>query len=238
MIRGAIYYTDFNVDPYIMQICQEQIKKNFDSEIISVSLKNPLSFGRNIVLKNKERGCVTMIMQILMALEASTADYVFFLEHDCLYPASHFEFVPFKNDMFYYDSNNLRWDYPKDRLITYDRLISLSGLCANREYLLKHYKERLGIIEANGWDKDKRHEPDWARRMGYEPGTKKKKRGGYFDDDFEIWRSEYPMIDIRHNKTFSQPKVTLESFKHQPINWQEISLEQVSGWDLKKLFNL
>lgn len=126
-------------------------------------------------------------------------------------------------DIFYYNENVLRWDYPHNRYISYDRLISLSGLCVNRKFALDHFKKRLDYITEKGYN-DIKGEPDWARKMGYEPGTKKIKRGGFSDDDFETWRSAEPIIDIRHKNTFSPPKVTLDSFKHAPSNWREIRL--------------
>jgi len=174
----------------------------------------------------------------LLALENSTAEYVYFTEHDVLYNPSHFKFIPPADNIFYYNSNCWRWDYPNDRAITYDRLISLSGLCANRNCLLNHYRARMQIIAKNNWGGDNGHEAGWIRRMGYEPGTKKKKRGGYFDDDYDVWQSECPIIDIRHKKTFSPSKVTLESFKHLPNNWKEIKASEIPGWNLGNLFGL
>jgi hypothetical protein len=123
-------------------------------------------------------------------------------------------------------------------VISYDRLISLSGLCCNRKLALNHYKGRLDMIYKNNWDRDTKHEPDWARRMGYEPGTKKIRRGGYFNDNFDVWHSEFPQVDIRHNGTFSKRKVHLEDFKHLPNNWVEATLDQVPGWNLKEMFKL
>jgi hypothetical protein len=111
----------------------------------------------------------------------------------------------------------------------------LSGLAVNRKFVLDHYRRRLKRIKDMGWEADKRHEPDWARKWGYEPGTKKTKRGGFSDDDFQTWKSKDPIIDIRHGKTFSQSKVTLDSFIHPPANWREIPIDQISGWDFKEL---
>ncbi len=237
MTKGIIYYTDNQLEEPIFSVVQKQILKS-NLPIVSVSL-SPINFGENIVLNNLSPNIVTMVKQITRALEESNADYVFFCEHDVLYPISHFDFVPLRDNIFYYNANVWRWKYPQNKAITYGRLISLSGLCVNREFALDHYKRRLAKILEMHWDLDtKRHEPDWARKWGYEPGTKKIKRGGFWDDDFEIWESPYPMIDIRHGKTFSPPKVTLESFRHKPINWREIVIEKIPGWDLKSLFNL
>lgn len=234
-MKGIIYYTDNRLGEPIFSVVQRLILAS-GLPIVSVSLK-PIDFGKNIVL-NLSPGFVTMTKQIATALDASQSDCVFFCEHDVLYPMSHFDFTPPKDDIFYYNANVWRWKYPDNLAITYDRLISLSSLCVNREFALNHYKVRLAKIEEMNWDSDKRREPAWARIWGYEPGTKKIKRGGFSDDDFETWKSKEPIIDIRHGKTFSQSKVTQESFVHIPTNWRETTLDKMSGWDFKKMFDL
>ena len=235
MSKGIIYYTDNKLGEPIFSVVQKRILAA-GLPIISVSLK-PIGLGKNIVL-NLSPGFITMLKQIARALQESESDYVFFCEHDVLYPTSHFDFTPLRDNIFYYNANVWRWKYPDNLAVTYDRLISLSGLCVNRKFALSHYKMRLKKIEDMGWDTDKRHEPDWARKWGYEPGTKKIKRGGFSDDEFETWISKYPIIDIRHGKTFSQSKVTLDSFIHPPTNWRETSLDKTPGWNLMELFNL
>lgn len=242
MSKGIIYYTDNRLSEPIFGTCQNQIQSaiaGFDPaiSITSVSL-SPINFGNNFVLENSKSGYLSMVKQITKALEKSKADYVFFCEHDVLYPPSHFEFTPTKNNVFFYNSNVYRWDYPSNRLIKYDRLISLSGLAVNRKFALNHYQQRLKKIEELNLTSSGRHEPDWARKWGYEPGTKKIKRGGFSDDDFETFTSNEPIIDIRHGKTFSQRKVTLDSFVHKPQNWQETTIEKINGWDLNKIFDL
>ena len=235
-MKSIIYYTDNRIDKPIIPVCQKQLLKAKLS-IVSCSLK-PINFGKNIVLEDKKRSYPTMVTQIIMALENSTADYVFFCEHDILYHPSHFDFTPTRNNIFYYNINNWRWDYPKDRLIQYDGLTSLSMLCVYRELALNHYRRREKKIEEWGLDKIRSREPRWARLWGYEPGTKKKRRRGFSDEDSTRWKSEYPNIDIRHSRTFSKPKTTLDSFKYPPTGWQETTLDQIPGWDLKELFNL
>ncbi len=235
MIKGIIYYTDNRLGEPIFSEVQKQILK-VSLPIVSVSLK-PINFGKNFVL-DLEPGFMTMLRQISKALEESKAEYVFFCEHDVLYPLSHFDFIPPRGDIFYYNANVWRWQIPDNLAITYNRLICLSGLSVNRQFALNHYKARMKKIEEKGWNHDTRHEPIWARKWGYEPGTKKIKRGGFSDDDFETWRSLYPIVDIRHGKTFSQSKVTLDSFIHKPINWTETTLDKIPGWNLKAMFNL
>jgi hypothetical protein len=235
MRSGIIYYTDNRLSETIFNLVQKQILRS-DLPIVSVSLK-PINFGENIVL-NLDPSYLAMLTQITKALEVSKAEYVFFCEHDVLYPLSHFEFQPSRDDIFFYNEHVWRWKYPENFAITYDRLICLSGLCVNREFALKHYKKRLQKIKELKLEATGRREPLWARRWGYEPGTKKTKRGGFSNDDFETWKSKQPLIDIRHGKTFSQSKVNLDSFIHPPTNWQETELDKIAGWNLKKLFNL
>lgn len=232
--KGIIYYTDNRLGEPIFSIVQKQILEA-GLPIVSVSLQ-PISLGKNIVL-NLSPGFITMLKQITEGLEKSTEDYVFFCEHDVLYPLSHFDFTPVKDDVFFYNANVWRWKYPDNLAITYHRLISLSGLCVNRLFALNHYRKRLQKIQELKLEASKRHEPLWARRWGYEPGTKKISRGGFSDDDFETWSSQDPIIDIRHGKTFSQSKVTLDSFIHQPNNWRETTLDKIPGWHLKELFD-
>lgn len=226
MSKSIIYYTDNKLADPIFSLVQQQITKA-NLPIVSVSLA-PITFGQNIVLDLKP-GIVTMTTQILTALENCQSDNVFFCEHDVLYPLSHFDFTPPTNDIFYYNAHVWRWKYPENLAISYDRLICLSGLCVNRELALNHYRSRLEKINQLGLAQDS-HEPKWARLWGYEPGTKKIKRGGFSDDDFATWMSPEAIIDVRHDKTFSPPKVTLDGFKHLPTNWRQTSLDKIPGW--------
>jgi hypothetical protein len=226
-----LYYTHNYCDENIFKACQKQLLKT-GLPIVSVSLK-PIDFGENIVI-DKEPGAITMVEQIVAGLEAIQDENVFFCEHDVLYHLSHFDFKPPREDTFYFNINNWRWDYPKDRLIAYDGLKSLSGMCANRNLALKHYKDKLNYIEKRKYDNGR--DPSWARKIGYEPG-KTKRRGGWSSDLTEEWVSKFPNIDIRHDKTMTKPKVSLASFKHQPTGWREIKLNQLIGWNFKELWN-
>ena len=234
--KSIIYYTDNRLRESIFSLTQKYIKES-GLPIVSCSLK-PIDFGKNIVLENRERSYPTMAEQILMALEASDSKYVFFCEHDVLYNKSHFDFIPPRDDIYYYNINNWRWWFGHTTAITYNGLTSLSSLCCNRELAIRHYEYRLKLIEKWGLDKIRSREPRWARKFGYEPGTKKRRRGGITNEDHIKRRSELPNIDIRHVGTFSAPKIALENFKHKPSDWEEREIEKIEGWDLKKLFNL
>jgi hypothetical protein len=230
MTKGIIYYCDFNCDPAIQYICLQQLKKAWQGDVVSVSLNQPLDFGKNFIAEGK-RSYQMMINQIVKALEMSTVDYVFFAESDILYHESHFNFIPTEDDVFYYNLNNVRWEYPNDRVIEYDGLTSLSQLCVNRKYALNHFRLRLGSM-----GEDIKGEPKFARVWGYEPGLKKKRNGALTQEKSGYWTSEFPNVDIRHGRTFSKTKTRLEDFKHKPTGFQEMKLDDVRGWKLKLLF--
>ncbi|OGH18277.1 MAG: hypothetical protein A2868_01510 [Candidatus Levybacteria bacterium RIFCSPHIGHO2_01_FULL_40_15b] len=216
-MKSIIYYTTNELDETIAKMVRKRIQE-VGLPIVSCSLK-PINFGKNIVLDLKP-GPVTMVRQILAALEASESEYVFFCEHDLLYHPSHFEFTPLDKNIFYYNTNVWRWDYESSKVITYDHLRSLSGLCVSKDKALTHYRKRLDTILENGFDKLPGNNPSWARKMGYEPG---KKTG----EQVSEWKSKYPNIDIRHNKTLTPIKMTLESFKHKPTGWRESTIDRI-----------
>jgi len=216
-----------------MDKCQRQLKKA-GLPIVAVCLK-PIDFGDEIILMSDLRpSIITYYRQILAGLEYSRSKWVFFCEHDVLYHPSHFALEPERSDTYYYNNNMWRWRYLADFFISYDQYAGVSGLCANRELLLNHYLERLKQIKERGLQ-DGRN-PVWARRWGHEPG-KPRRRGGILDERSEIWRSEYPNIDIRHPGTWTPEKMTLDSFVNKPTGWKEATIDQIPGWTKEQLWN-
>lgn len=233
MKKQIIYYTDSNLDKNISRVCQNQLKLS-GLPIISVSLE-PLNLGTNICLFTNKPGYKSMVEQIITGLKASDADVVYFCEHDVLYHPSHFMFTPEYKDTFYYNRNNWRWQYPEDRLVTFDELISLSQLCVYREKALEHFNKRWRSMERAGYTKKDDKNPRYARLWGYEPGVKSKRRGGYNKEKWGIFWSDHPNIDIRTGKSFTLSKTRLKEFRNKPSNWQETTLDGVSGWNIKDI---
>ncbi len=232
--KSIIYYTDNRLEQNLADAVGQQLLKS-NLPIVSCSLK-PINFGQNIVL-DLEPSPVTMFKQILTALKTAESTYVFFCEHDVLYHLTHFEFTPPSTDIFYFNVNVWRWDNSGDKVITFDHFRSVSGLCVSRKKAIDHYEKRLKLIFENGWDKIVGRNPRWARTMGYEPG-KPRRIGGFSDDLIDEWRSSYPNIDIRHNRTITPIKMTLDSFRHKPTGWEESTLDKLPGWDIKSLLKL
>lgn len=236
MIKGVIYYSDFHADPKIIEVCQKHLRQSFDGEIISATL-GPSDFGdKNLVLEGM-RSWPTAVRQIVAALKESSADVVFFTEHDVLYNKTHFELTPESDKIFYYNINNWRWDYPDDRIVQYDGLTSLSQMFGYKSLILDHFQKRLDRIEKEGWEIIEGRQPHWQRALGYEPGTKRRRIGGFSDDTHEKKRSTVPNIDIRHKDTLTSRKTKLEDFKHQPTNFVETTLNNIPGWDLKGILS-
>jgi len=231
-MKGVIYYTANQLGEPLFSLVQKHILAS-NLPITSSSLAL-IEFGDNEVVAGP-RCYPTMVRQIISCLERSKEKYVFFCEDDVLYDKSHFDFLPPLDNVFYYNTNIWRWVLGSERAIKHDRMIPLSSLCVSREFALDHYKRRLEFILERKYDKDIEGQPLWMRRMGFEPGTKRRKRGGFSDDEFDTWKSESPNIDVRHDKTFSPVKINIQDFTHPPKWWEEIEIEKVTNWNLKEL---
>ena len=218
LTKGIIYYTNGAV-PFKLGIkCRRQIAKA-KLPIVSTSLK-PLDFGRNIVL-NLKSGWEAYFKQILTALEASTADIVFFCEHDCLYSLSHFDFIPPKKDVFYYDDNWFRVRITDGHAVRYDTHL-LPFLCGYRELLLEHYRKVVKKLETVNFSKE------MAYSIGFEPGTHHRDERV---DDFkaEGYRAKYPSFDIRHSNNLTKSKWSQSEFRSPRScrGWEETRFRDI-----------
>lgn len=225
--KAIIYYTQNKLNIKMAVACKNQLSKS-GLPITCVSSK-PTNFGKNIVLDDSKMGTgLAIAKKILAGLENTDADIIFLAEHDVLYHPSHFDFVPPKKDVFYYNENVWQVRAGDGHALYYD-CKKLSQLCAYRELLLKHFRERVRRIEAEGF----------SLKMGYEPGTHNRAERV---DDFkaEGWRSKYPSIDIRHETNATQNRWNQDQFRNQSNckNWQESEACNLEGWNFKpgKLF--
>ena len=219
--KGIIYYTD-NLIPFKFgHIVRQQIKKA-NLPIVSASLKR-MDFGvKNIVVPLK-RGYEAYHKQILSALEASTADIIFFCEHDVYYHPSHFEFTPEKKDVYYYNMNWWRVRASDGHCIHYDTF-QVNFICAYRELLLEHYREKVRRIEKDGFD----------MAMGFEPGANSRKER-IDDHKAEGFKSEFPNLDIRHSTNLTKSRWSPEEFRNQRScqGWIESTLDKIPGWNMQ-----
>lgn len=218
--KGIIYYTDNKLNLKIAHRVQKQLKR-VGLPIVSASLK-PMKFGDNVVIDG-ERGPLTMAKQILAALERSTAKYVFFCEHDVIYHPSHFDHTPTRDDTYYYNTNVWRVRLSDGHALWCDDLQQLSGLSANRETLIKHFKERVRRIEQDGY----------TTAMGFEPGTHN--RDERIDDlKAENYLSKYPNIDIRHDGNLTPSRWNKDQFRNDRYTKGWTEADEVPGWGITK----
>lgn len=222
--KGIIYYTDNQLPIKIAHAVQKQLK-SIGLPIVSASLK-PMELGKNFVYCGK-RGYLTMFKQILLALENSTADIVYFCEHDVLYSPSHFDFIPPKKNVWYYNTNVWKVD-KRGRALHYD-CKQVSGIAVYRETAIKHYKRRIKLVEDA--PKQEVEFNRYIRKMGFEPGTHNRKER-VDDSTSEEWKSRYPIIDIRHGNNLSPTRWKKEQFRNKKYTkgWIEGDTSTIPGW--------
>jgi glycosyltransferase involved in cell wall biosynthesis len=222
--KGLVYYTDNKCEPRIMAAVQAQLKRCADAKnlyLVSVSLSPIPSFGSNYVLE-AERGILTMFKQILLGLQKCPAEYVFLVEHDLFYHPTHFDFTPPVRDAFYYNENTYKVDALTGQALFYYTK-QTSGLCADRDLLIEHYRKRVEKVERDGF----------SRHMGFEPGCHSYPRGV---DNFkaERWMSEFPNIDIRHTTNLTPSRWSQDQFRNANacLGWE--MCDEVRGWGVTK----
>ena len=231
--KEIIYYTrDSEKSPRMLEACREQLRKS-NLPIIYISGSPIKNVDRNLSLNvmipdfnEKYVGFQQMFKKILIGLEMSTADYCFMAEDDVFYHPSHFDFTPPTNNMYYYNENvwHLR---TLDGFAIFYSAKRLSQMCAERNFLIEHFRKRLKIIESLGKD------VHWSR-MGFEPGTHNRKER---IDDFKAgqWMSSVPSIDIKDGKNATSARWSQKEFRDQRNcqNWKEADWNTIPGWDKK-----
>lgn len=230
--KAVIYYTDSRLKEPLFSKCQEYLLKatklqNID--IVSVSLK-PLDFGSNITL-DLEAGYLTMAKQILEGLKATTADVIYFAEHDVMYHPSHFNLEPKERGMIYYNTHV--WKIRGDcHALFCDNTRQLSGLIAYRDVLITHFTKRVCKIEEFLHSNPSGDFNRYVRKMGFEPGTHG--RDERVDDlKCKSLFSEFPNLDIRHKQNLTPNRWRKEQFRNKKYTqgWQESSLDRMPGWE-------
>lgn len=219
----ALYYSCNSHDETLELAARNNLRRSTNGHEIGCVTLQRTDFGDWTVVVNREKSGTTMHYQIVAGLERSRADYVFLCESDVLYHRSHFDFVPPDNETIWYNTNVWRVRYTDGHAVRTANLQQVSGICANRELLLAHYRKRITFIEASGGTFD-------TKRMAYEPGT----RGKFGDERIANWESEYPNLDITgHGNTLTTPHFSVESFRNKKFaeGWQETD-GQIDGWPL------
>lgn len=218
--KGVVYYTCNTHDVNIDEACRQQLQKaRGGAELVSVSLNVGLEFGDTRLEMAGEKGPLMMHRQILKGLLASTARFVFLCESDVYYHPSHFDFTPFREDVFYYNVNV--WKVWPDGLTAWtDDLQQVSGCVASRELLIDYFSKRIAQIERDGFNGH------------YEPGVKQtvypRMRGGVYG--VQNYHSEYPNLCIRHNDNLTRSKRSPEEFRNAKYAKGWRTATALGGW--------
>lgn len=238
--KGMIYYTDNQLNDKIATTVREKLQKISTEKKINItssSLKK-LNFGvKNVRFPSLSKGFYAMYKQILGALENSRDEIVFFTEHDVLYHPSHFDFVPTDKETFYYNQNV--WYVREDGHTLHFDVNQLSGLCVWRETALIHYRERFQLIEEKYKELSEEEFNRFIRLIGHEPFTHNRVQ---WKTPFkkEVWKSEYPNIDIRFGQNSTGMRWKKEQYRNQHllINWIEGEGFHIPGWEPQKLTSI
>lgn len=171
-----------------------------------------------------------MAKQILAGIERSTAEVLYFCEHDVLYHPSHFDFIPPREDVVYYNTNVWRVRESDGHALYVNKLQQLSGLVAYRSTLLAHYKKRVRLLEDFlKENNDQVAFGQYIRKMGFEPGTHG--RPERVDDlSADSYQSEYPNIDIRHEMNLTPSRWKKEQFRNPRFTDGWTEAEEIPGW--------
>lgn len=213
---GVVYYSDCRGDATILEAVRARLTA-LHLPLASVTL-SPVDFGDVRIVLPLARGYLTMFRQILAGLESLDTDVAFLVEHDVLYSASHFEFRPARSDRYYYNQHVWKVDAKTGRAVHY-RCSQTSGLCADRQLLIAHYRKRIALVEAHGF----------SRKMGFEPGTHR--RPERVDEvQAETWTSAVPNVDIRHAANLTPSRWSPSEFRNKKYCAGWIEADAIPGW--------
>jgi hypothetical protein len=213
--RGILYYTDNCLNMRLARVCRDYIAAA-GLPITSVTLK-PTAFGRNIVI-DAERSYKTLFRQIETGLATMTEDVVYFCEHDVLYHASHFAYMPDDPQTFCYNGHYWMVRLKDGYAVRYD-VSPLSGLVVHRAAALRHFRERNAMIAQKGFGY-------W---MGFEPFTHHRVTWEYWCP-YTVFMSEWPNVDLTHNGNLTQKRFSQQRFIRKPSYWLESDEAHIPGW--------
>jgi len=222
--KGVVYYSHRCKSEPFFEECRKQILKGIKAKHIVSVTDVPIDFGKNIV-KEPSEGWIDLFERILIGLEASESDVIFFCEHDVLYSPKHFDFIPLDRTKIYYNKNV--WHVrSSDGFAVYYEAKRLSQLCAYRDILIEHYKKRIEKVKENGF----------SFATGFEPASHN--RDERVDDlKSDYWESILPNIDIKYGGNSTKARWRQEDFRSQRScrGWKEGTIDTIDGWDSLQL---
>ena len=180
-----IYCSSNKEDPAFEQRVRDNILKVTSLPIISVTQK-PIDFGKNICVGD-DIGVsgFNFFRQTLIACEETKTKFVISAEADCLYPPDYFQFIPPRDDIPYRDTN-LYVMPDKRAFFFYKKEGATHAQIVGREFYIKRLKE---LFEGA---------PQWNAEEKNFPKERHRKEDVF--DQFEYWRSENPVVQIKTHR--------------------------------------
>jgi len=220
MKKEIIYYTCNTHREDIEMACREQLLKA-GLPIISVSREKEIDFGDKKIVLQGARSSEMMHRQVLAGLEESDADQIFLCESDVLYHPSHFDFdLPSGENAYYYNTNVWKYWVDDGLCVWVDVMQQVSGMTANKDLALQHYRSRVARIDKEG---------KFSIKWGFEPGGKKLPLG--FDDYPRFnYQSTVPNVCIRHGETLTKSKRSPDEFRNEKYAKGFRTAKEIPGW--------
>jgi hypothetical protein len=218
-----LYITNSKLDPALAVPCREYLKRAANGHpIVSVS-QEPLDLGENVCVGELPYVALSIDVTIRAGLERVETPFVAIAEHDCIYSAEHFNYVPPDKEFFWYNNNNWLVQYQNPRFPQYDSMYSYfdmrrvqSQLICGTENFRDAIEEKIAILSDPAWlDRYPRG------RIG-EPGSnhlnRTKKLLRIHEDvrhlwtqikkyittyNAKDWETVVPNLDIRHEQNFT-----------------------------------
>ncbi len=220
--KAIIYYTDNSLDEHYPELARQVRRRLVQAadgiEIVCVSQK-PLNFGdKQICVGDIGQSHLSICKQILIGIEATTADTIYLAEHDVLYSPSHFATTLHTDKKVVYNSNIwwCQYDWQKHGLFSSsasNRKL-LSQAIAHRDVFIDSMKFRIAMFES-GLTYPKRPrglgEPgendavlvekviEQSRAKGIDPAPFSNSK----QYEHDMYKATYPNIDIRHRHNFT-----------------------------------
>lgn len=222
MNKTIIFITDNSVSDEIFQVVKKHlIAEAGDIPIISVSQK-PIDLGKNICVGEIGRSWMSLYKQQIVGLKEAKTDYVGICEHDCLYTSEHLQWIPPKDDVFYYNQNcwYMQWggNHPElNGMFSrhWETRHALSQLVCNRKLHISAIEERIYLFENGMKSIQNAGEPGVAKdlELAYKLAISGKANhlSGYMEEHLtkfnaDVFSTDKPNIDIRHGTNFTGPK--------------------------------
>ena len=200
-----VYYTDGSIEDSLAELVREYLLKA-DLPIISVS-QEPLDFGENFCIGKIGRSYASIQAQVLVGVSRAKTEYVALCEHDTLYPPGYFDFVPFRDDVFFYNKNRVfviakkgpqygayihyKDSHPNADQLICNRKLLMGATMVRREMLTRCPAKKLPA----GWG---------------EPGF------CFPHETFTWFNSKIPSVDILHNQNFTMRYGT---YRPDELSW-------------------